>query len=419
MLKLSFKFLILLLVIFIAWRLWATGSISTLSFLKNDVSKEQLQQSQHRYPENSHILAHLAKSEVLDGNNKTAEQHALNSLKKNLTNGMAMALLVEINDHLGQSGKADQAATFTSLLWHTDSFAIARTADHWAKTGQVSKVLSDWNIVLTQHPEAKEKVFPYLVKLAKSDETREMFLPYLKNPPDWWKIFFQYLAEQKHDLNLLSYFYNKRLLSKSPIHPLERKWFLHRLMQAKRWDKAYYTWLSGLTESQLAEVRLVFDGGFEKNPVNNNFAWQFKPSKYIQIKRDSLYGMTGNHVLHLSFHSAEPVEFSGVWQQVILSPGEYQLKMRTQTSLKRSGGLKWVVHCKDNPLQILGETEKIGDHPYWKNISTEFTVPNLDTKCSSQIIRLKSVAITGQSTIILGDFWFDDLEITPLQSENQ
>jgi len=341
-----------------------------------------------------------------------AKQEALQALNQDPTSGQAAAQLLTLFEQEKDTTRANQMADLAGKLWLAHTYTHSRLADYWLRQQRMEKVIPEWNILLIRNPSLRPSLFPTLENIITSPDLNKLLAPYINEPPNWWDAFFAYLANKEGNLDLLRQLYQQRLDSKAPLDDAERLNYIKRLLRENQWQEAYGSWLSGLTPDQIKLSQLVYDGGFEGEPLNMGFGWNLQPTKDISIETDITDDIKGQQALHIGLHSNKPIPFKNVSQMLVLMPGDYQLKIRYRLdNLKTSNGLRWRIHCLDNPATLLGESIPLKSRSPWAVLHIDFNVPA--TGCQAQLLRLEADSTYAHEQIFDGSLWFDDVSIQP------
>lgn len=347
-----------------------------------------------------------------------AKQEALLALGQDPTSGKAAADLLTLFEHEKDLNRANQMADLAGKLWSAHTYTHSRIADYWLRQQRLDKVIPEWNILLIRNPSLQASLFPTLENIIATPDLNKLLAPYISEPPNWWNGFFAYLAKKEGNLDLLRQLYQQRLDSKVALDNQERLNYVNRLLREKLWQEAYFAWLGGLKEDQLKLSQLVYDGGFEGELSNSGFDWNLQPTKEMKIEPDITDGIQGQQALHISLHNIKPVPFQHVSQRLLLAAGDYQLKMRYRLdNLKNPKGLRWRIHCLDNPNTLLGESTALKGRSPWDTLKLNFTVPATD--CQAQLLRLEADSPYIYEQIFDGNLWFDDVSIQLHKGEGQ
>ncbi len=373
----------------------------------------------HWNPHQGDALTNLAEIAKQQGDFDKAKSYALQALSVDPTNGRATTILIPVYEETNDTIYLQRALELAPRQWTAHSYVHTTLADHWAKQGDIEKVLQEWDLLLTRHRGLYQPIFPVLLSYANSSDGQDLLTPFATRPAKWWKDFFVYMIKQNVDLSVLQFFYQQRVSTNVPLEDNERNAYVRRLQQAKLWDLAYSSWVSGLSADEFALIGSVYDGGFESTRHDTGFDWYFRQSKQARISLGRTHGIAGKRALHIVFKNRKATRFKNVWQRLLLEPGrQYQVVMRARVdNLENPQGLTWKVVCADEKTQLLASSPPFRGTKKWHDISFEFSVP--EQGCDSQVIRLEAVSKYHHEQFFKGGIWFDELNILPLTPDSK
>jgi hypothetical protein len=281
--------------------------------------------------------------------------------------------------------------------------------DYWVQRNRLEKALESMSLALHAKPELGKEMFPILLKLVETPETRPGLQVFVRNPPIWWDRFFTYAMRRAISLETVAVLNTMRSESPVPRSRTERKELVRRLMREQEWAGAYLAWVNSLEQGQRAYLGSVYNGGFELEASNDGFDWHLPRFKGISASRQKTYGIRGEKALRMVFSGRE-FSFNHLYQYLFLAPGDYRFHtMARPDRLQGRGGLRWVVRCADEPERILGESARLVGASEWRGIAFQFTVP--PDACTGQILRLESTGRTLYDHKMEGEIWFDEVLI--------
>src|SRR5207342_3796057 len=118
----------------------------------------------------------------------------------------------------------------------------------------------------------------------------------------------------------------------------------------------------------------VYNGGFELEPSQMGFDWQYKNVPGASISRAQTLGANGTMALRLEFEDRR-ISFPPVRQLLALAPGHYRLRGRVRLDdLRTERGIEWRLSCTQNGPPI-GQTAPMSGRHDWKPFEAEFEVP--------------------------------------------
>ena len=141
--------------------------------------------------------------------------------------------------------------------------------------------------------------------------------------------------------------------------------------------------------------------------TNMPFDWIIPSSPGATVGIATPAGET-RKALHVAFVQGR-VDFQGVHQHLVLTPGRYHLKVSQKGEVTGRRGLQWIVQCVEN-AERLGETPMfLGTIADWQEVEAVFTVP--EGSCRLQQIRLHLAARSASEQLVKGAAWFTDAQI--------
>jgi hypothetical protein len=172
-----------------------------------------------------------------------------------------------------------------------------------------------------------------------------------------------------------------------------------RLKEAKR---AWRLWRND-------ESTLVYDGRFEKAPLNRAFGWRFRDDPDVLTERASGPPCLRSSCLHIHFKGSGNLNCDLAWQIVPVEPGvSYCLSFaRKSSSLSTDRGVFLAVNgYRDEKLNIASQPV-LGDST-WKEDKIEFAVP---AGCEAIVLRVGRNESLKMDNKISGDYWLESVEL--------
>ena len=193
--------------------------------------------------------------------------------------------------------------------------------------------------------------------------------------------------------------------------------YLARLLNHGRYPEAQAIWvyleLQGIVANPAPSEQgnLVFNGGFENQPLGGGFDWNLQISPYDSVDFADSSSWEGKRCLHIEFPVGQNIDFEPVYQIVpVLSTHAYDLSAYIRSSdITSDSGPRLRVTDPDCPscLDALTDTT-VGTTP-WHWVTLKFT-----TGPQTQAVRL-SVWRPRSRTFpmdISGGFWLDGVSIS-------
>jgi tetratricopeptide (TPR) repeat protein len=158
---------------------------------------------------------------------------------------------------------------------------------------------------------------------------------------------------------------------------------------------------------------LVWNGGFEQEPLNGGFDWRVGPIGGVGMAWDEQIVHSGRRSLRLDFDGTANVDFQNVWQYVAVEPRtRYRLSAFLRTrDLTTDSGMRFEIRDISSPGNPAHLTSNLGGTQSWTEANTEF-VTGAETKVLQIVLRRPPSDKLGNK--IRGTAWVDDVALLPL-----
>jgi tetratricopeptide (TPR) repeat protein len=266
------------------------------------------------------------------------------------------------------------------------------------------------DILLRTRPQFMPQALQVLAKIAESPEAQGELKKVLATNPPWRSKFFHdvlgAITDARTPLELLISVKDTEF----PPTRTDLRDYIAVLMRNNYVELAYYAWLQFLPRSQLSRMGLLFNGGFESEPMGMPFDWMIAQGSTVTVdfaRRSD----TRRRALQLEFGQGR-ADFRGVVQVVLLGPGSYKLKGEQMGQMTGRRGLEWKVTCLGAQEPLAKTPMALGSISEWEDFETTFTVP--ETDCRAQEVRLWLDARPGPEQLVNGTMWYDNLQIARL-----
>lgn len=343
-----------------------------------------------------------------------ARDWAIAALREDPLNARALRVLGQI---AALEGETERAARFMRAAADRslgESFAVywLMQTSFEAKDSQQAVAYAD--VFLRKRPQFLDHAMPMLAQLAESGDERSVAVlksALVENPP-WRRRFFEGLPKHTRDartaLNLLL---SLKETEAPPTLP-ELNAYLSALLQNKRYELAYYTWLQFLPAEELSKIGYLNNASFEAPPTGLPFDWVMRQGRGATIDIAPVPGEAGSLGLLIELGPGR-AEFHGVTQMLLLSPGDYRLKGKLRGEARGPRGLQWRMTCAATGKEIGAGPMFLGAEPRWSGFDFDFTVPDVD--CRAQELRLQLAARSASEQLVHGSVWYDDLSIARVE----
>jgi hypothetical protein len=177
------------------------------------------------------------------------------------------------------------------------------------------------------------------------------------------------------------------------------------------WTQALHT--AGMGANAASDGSLLWNGGFEQEPLNGGFDWHVGTVAGAEMAWDEQIVRSGRRALRVDFDGTANVDFQNVWQYVAVRQGtryRFSAFFRTQ-DLTTDSGMRFEIRDVSSPGNPAHLTPNLGGTQSWAEEDTEF-VTGTETKFLQIVLRrTPSEKLAGR---IRGTAWVDDVALFPL-----
>ena len=402
----------LLLVLFAAWRMLVLGMSEHYVRSAVDGDATAAEKALSWNPAHPKAL-YLKALEIKSSDPQGAVALLQRSIDGNPADARPVVELAHLLLAAGAEQQADALAEQAVVLMPAYVPVRLSVANYWIKREQWLQALENWRAVLITNKGLGKRIYPVMLKIAETEQARELLHDLALDPPSWWDDFFQYVTNNAQSLDAVVALASMRQGSGVPLSAEERKHLVSRLIREQHWPQAYLIWINGLSEQDQKHLGGIYNGGFELDIQNQGFGWHFPGNnmkKKVKARRQAGLGITGDKALHLIFSNKE-FRFNQVRQYLFLSPGEHRFSGRYRVDrLQGRGGLRWALYCVGEPQTVIAESHPLLGTGDWDQVQFDITVPESEA-CIAQVLRLESTGLTAYDHKLEGDIWFDGLSI--------
>ena len=271
------------------------------------------------------------------------------------------------------------------------------------------------DVVLRTRSKLGMRVFDYFAIIAEDAHGRDLLTEQLVNEPAWRTEFFQALSgKTKNPETPLVLMTALQELGK-PLTQKELEPYLNFLISKGRMELAYNTWLQFLPKADVANIGLLTNASFEREPSGLPFDWRLGKGENALAEIIPLRQDGPHHALHITFTDGR-VQFPDISQSIVLKPGRYRLEGQLRGTIDGKRGLRWRLRCLSGSKRIISETEMLmGQWQHWRVFRLEAEVPDLED-CRGQELLLLHDPRSASEQLLSGEVWFSNLRLEHLAS---
>ncbi len=192
--------------------------------------------------------------------------------------------------------------------------------------------------------------------------------------------------------------------------------YLERLIERGRFEEASGVWHELEARKLIAAPggeadNLVFNGGFERTPLNKGFDWRWRdPLTYLAVDFTAPAAYRGDHSLRIDFAVSRNQEYEPVYQIVPVLPNHtYRLEayVRSEDITSDSGPLLRVRDIQQGGFPDAVSETTVGTTP-WHKIGLYFTAGPETRAVQLSVWRPRGRVFP---TEISGSFWLDAVSL--------
>ena len=186
------------------------------------------------------------------------------------------------------------------------------------------------------------------------------------------------------------------------------------LLAARRYDLAKQTqgdYIGERGDAWQSASNLVFNPGFESEPLGAKLYWEIHFSGKFETARDFEVAATGSSSLRVRFEGQENVAYQHLVQKVVVQPGRYRFRVHIRTEgITTDQGVGFQILAADGSSRLNVETEALTGTRDWTLLEESFTVPPRTRLIEIRAFRRQSRKFDSK---IAGTVWIDDVSLVP------
>jgi len=183
-------------------------------------------------------------------------------------------------------------------------------------------------------------------------------------------------------------------------------------------DEAGLVWnqslqAGGVARESDASGSVVWNGGFENDPLDGGFDWRLRPIEGVEMRWDEESLHSGRRSLRVDFDGKVNVNFENVWQYVPVSPStnyRFSAFFRTE-DLTTDSGIRFEIRDVSQPGAPARSTPNLAGSQHWTEQNLEI-LTSPDTRLLQIVLRRTPSDKFGNK--IRGTAWIDDVVLVPV-----
>jgi len=308
--------------------------------------------------------------------------------------------------HLGRTEDARHSFSQAVALGPQSPLVFWRTAMFYTQIQEPRRSQEYMEKLLELMPQYKQLVFDtYMSARADVLDSLEYGIPQKSQLP---QDYFRYLLMQ--DL---------------PLPGLKKAWewlqghsladgklagdYVDFLSKKGEYRLAAETWRlsAGRHEDAYLNSNLVFNGGFESEPLQSGLDWRFSQPDGVRISRDSTVAFSGSSSLQIVFDGENNIDFNSVTHDIVASPGGYHFEAWIRTSeLTTDQGIGF--RLVDSSGQMNLQTARVTGTHDWTPIHLDFMLSGAVRLLRLEVVRQPSWKFDNK---ISGKAWIDNVSL--------
>jgi tetratricopeptide repeat protein len=342
-------------------------------------------------------------------------KHLRRATELNPNRSSYWAGLASVCESMGNAFCADQSFQRALTLSPMKPHLYWATANYYLWTGRTQRALARFRQLLTMSPEYALPTFDICLRIL--DDPRPVVQEVLPagNDPGL-KLAYANFLTTRGKADFASQVWNQTLASAPPFPFSLAEPYLENLIARGSYQEALSAWqdlkrLGIVAEAAIKDRdNLVFNGGFERYPLNSGFDWRYREPLYASIDFPNFGAYEGDRCLSLNFTVGRNEEDELLYQIVPVVPSqEYVLiaYVRSENITSDSGPrLRALDLDCPNCLNLSSETI-VGTTP-WHPINLRFTTGTETHFVRLSIWRPRSRSFPSEIT---GHFWMDSVSL--------
>ena len=336
-------------------------------------------------------------------------QREIEALKSNPLDPMALKNLSNLWRTEENEERAEALAILAGNRNLRDLTAQGEVLDILLKRQDFSSVLYRLDALMRAQPSRLPDLVKIAALFAESEESRTALVAKLKENPPWRPALMSAIVASPNGPAVAYGVMSDLRKSGSEVARGELRELIAKLIAKHDFETAYFVWLDFLSQAELRKAGNLFDGGFELDPQNLYFGWNFDKLKNADIRLVPRSTSSTDRMLRVEFINTRD-RFQHISQTLRLPSGRYELTGETKAErLVTDVGLVWRIYCLGTEQRPVAATGKLFAASTWAQFDAQFEIPSED--CAAQTLRLEVDSRAALDQLISGQVYFDNLQI--------
>ncbi|MER8386446.1 hypothetical protein NKH14_13115 [Mesorhizobium sp. M1380] len=272
-------------------------------------------------------------------------------LRFDLADARLYSLIGEIKYRQGDTKKAYELFDQARKLSKTEILALQRSIGHSIETGELSKAVSEIDILLRRWPDRFPAVAEGLPRILSNPGGYQAVLAAIRAEAPWRANLFANLGKTSEGLDSA----NRLLLdmsgSSTPGNASELSTVIGGYIRLRKYEAAYRLFLFSQSDEERKLGGYIFNSTFEPVSGGKPFDWQLGHQSGVEVSFTTPQDPAGGGAIVRFLNT--PVKNAALQQYVALPPGAYRISLiASARGLKLPKGLFWSIRCADPAGEI-------------------------------------------------------------------
>jgi hypothetical protein len=166
------------------------------------------------------------------------------------------------------------------------------------------------------------------------------------------------------------------------------------------------------TASYYQVLNWMFNGSFEAEPKLGPFDWHIESTPDVEATRVQDVSRDGQWSVKLTFGGQTNVDYHGVWEDTVLTPGQWQLRAFLKLDgITTDQGVSFRVYDVEQPSRLDVRTDSKTGTMAWNQVERAFAVGPETKLVRVEVMRGLSRKFDSK---VAGHAWIDSLDLSPI-----